>query len=148
MTNQKRITLWIEGILEAISRKGNKEAFGLLQKCGTDCCRRSDFYKGASEIQKRFGGKAGHKQIFEAFKKEYSNTDKLFLENGRIVLIFDECTCPLHKTGVKNPTLCLCTTAFTKELFETLFGTEVEVELKQSILRGDNCCRQEVLITG
>ncbi len=146
MQDQKRIAQWIEGILEGLSGRGEKEAFYILRKCGADCCRRSDFYKGASEIQKRFGGKAGHKQIFEAFKKEYSNIDKLFLENGRIVLIFDECTCPIHKIGVKNPTLCLCTTAFTKELFETLFGMEVDVELKQSILRGDNCCRQEVFI--
>jgi predicted ArsR family transcriptional regulator len=84
--------------------------------------------------------------LFNAFKKKYFNSDNFTKSGDEITLILKECTCPMVKNGVTDPFLCNCTIGYSKKLFETLFKREVEVELKQSILRGDAICKQIIII--
>jgi len=49
--------------------------------------------------------------------------------------------------GVTNPFLCNCTKkGYTKQFFVTIFDIPVKVELLESILNGDNICKQKITI--
>lgn len=42
----------------------------------------------------------------------------------------------------------LCTTGYSKVLFETAFGCEVDVELLKSIKAGDDACLMKIIPLG
>lgn len=69
-------------------------------------------------------------------------------EGNAITLVFESCTCPMVREGVRDPYLCHCTVGYTKNLFETLLGRPVRVNLLESILGGDRVCRQEIRVEG
>ncbi|MBN2081371.1 hypothetical protein JW859_04095 [bacterium] len=57
------------------------------------------------------------------------------------------CHCPWareslkDKDGLVSSEFCYCSGGFTKKRWEVIFGQELEVELLQSVLRGDLTCR-------
>jgi predicted hydrocarbon binding protein len=62
--------------------------------------------------------------------------------DGKIHSVCAACGCPLVVEGYveKSPTFCLCSRGWVKAAFSEALGQEVEVELKQAIGRGDECC--------
>jgi predicted hydrocarbon binding protein len=62
--------------------------------------------------------------------------------DGKIHSVCAACGCPLVVEGYveKSPTFCLCSRGWVKAVFAEALGEEVEVELKQAIGRGDDCC--------
>lgn len=115
-----------------------------MHHCGAACAEISDLYLGAIETRNDFARDKDPDKRFAAFKRNYYNRPDFIKKGRQITVIFKKCTCPLVKEGVHDPFLCNCTIGFTKKIFESLFEKPVAVELKTSILRGDNVCRQEV----
>jgi predicted hydrocarbon binding protein len=68
------------------------------------------------------------------------------MEGGEAVGVFSECGCPMIRTGLLDlhPTRCLCTHAMLENLFQEVTGGTAQVEIVQSIGRGDKVCRFEV----
>jgi hypothetical protein len=62
------------------------------------------------------------------------------------------CHCPLARESIiagkdRVPgTWCYCSAGFEKLLFDNVFGEEVEAELLESVLAGDNRCRFAIMI--
>ena len=56
--------------------------------------------------------------------------------------VFEECGCPLIASGLVklHPTHCYCSQAMMHSIFEEVTGKPVDVEIKQSIGRGDDVC--------
>ncbi len=56
------------------------------------------------------------------------------------------CHCPLVRSSIKNggpkvpSTFCYCSAGFTKTVWDVIFDEPVEVEILQSVLRGDDRC--------
>lgn len=57
------------------------------------------------------------------------------------------CHCPLVRSAIRDgkhgisPTFCYCSSGFEKVHFDVIFGEPVEVELLESVLKGDLRCR-------
>lgn len=68
------------------------------------------------------------------------------LKDGVAMGAFQECGCPMVRTGLLelHPTHCLCTHAMLKNLFQEAFDGPVTVEILESIARGDRVCRFQV----
>lgn len=83
---------------------------------------------------------------------EFANSDKakeagLFCEDGMLYLQFLNCPCPMlaEVDRLKEKTWCLCTTGYSKVLFEKAFRCEVEVDLLKSIKTGDDICLMKII---
>ncbi len=146
MDDTNRITKWINTILNESSNLKDDQGIELLQACGRDCSKASALHKGAIDIKNRFAGNDDIGIVFQAFKKQYYNSSKFSINDNKITIVFEECTCPIAKEGVNNSYLCNCTIGFSMQIFETLFGRPVEIRLLKSILNGDNICKQEILV--
>ena len=73
-------------------------------------------------------------------------------KNGTIHLVgkkFKSCFCPLVKgrSTLKSGTFCMCSQGWMKEVFETVSGKKVNVELEKTILRGSDCCAFKMTLT-
>ncbi len=87
--------------------------------------------------------------------EEFANSDKamaagLYCEQGTLYLKFQFCPCPIL-AGVdklETNTWCLCTTGYSKILFEKAFGCEVKVELLKSIKMGHDICLMKIIPQG
>ena len=70
----------------------------------------------------------------------------LFAEAGRLYLQFESCPCPMLASVERLPSMtwCICTTGYSKVLFEQIFGCEVDIELLQAIKVGNECCLMRI----
>jgi hypothetical protein len=87
--------------------------------------------------------------------EEFGNSAKaqaagLYCENGELYLQFLFCPCPMlaEVEGLNSNTWCLCTTGYTKVLFERVFACEVDVELLKSIKMGEEKCLMKIIPQG
>lgn len=83
---------------------------------------------------------------------EFANSDKaksagLFYKGGTLYLQFLFCPCPMlaDVDQLDTKTWCLCTTGYSKVLFEKAFGCEVDVDLLKSIKAGDDICLMKIV---
>ena len=146
MENTKRTSNWINNLLAELSYLDDDKGIEILNRCGKDCCESSDFFRAAINIRSQHITETDDDKLFNAFKSQFYNSDKLTKNGKSITLIFDECTCPMAKNGVDHSFLCHCTLGYSKKIFETLFKKEVETELEKSILKGDSICKQHIKV--
>lgn len=140
--------LWIRTILDQMAvaeTPGMKEA---VEACGRACVRSAEGFDAISALRKKVGESASPEILFHAYKEEiYENRPNIWWKDGAVFLEYDRCACGMVTSGtVANPFLCHCTVGYSKEVFETLFGHPVAVELQGSILRGDSKCRQKITV--
>lgn len=83
---------------------------------------------------------------------EFANSKKakeagLFCKDGELYLQFFFCPCPMlaDVDRLDSKTWCLCTTGYSKVLFEKAFGCEVDVDLLKSIKAGDDICLMKII---
>lgn len=68
------------------------------------------------------------------------------LEGDTLFTIFTYCGCPMLEKvkSFKTKTWCYCTLGYSKALFESIFGYEVNAELIKSIKLGDEVCLMKI----
>lgn len=78
---------------------------------------------------------------------------KQFLEEPNPILRkYFACHCQLARTALRDgkpkisPIFCYCSAGFEKVHFDVIFGESVEVELLETLLKGDQCCRFAIKI--
>ncbi len=147
MNDKKRVTQWINTILNEVSKLDDDKGIEILHACGKECSKASTLFEGAVKIRNELKDQEDLDKLFKAFKTQYYDTPRFTKERNKIILIFEECTCPMVKDGVSNSYLCNCTIGHTKKIFEALFNKTVTVDLEQSILKGDKICKQIIHTT-
>lgn len=85
--------------------------------------------------------------------EEFTDSEKakaagLFCRDGELFLQFNFCPCPMlaEVNGLETNTWCLCTTGYSKVLFEKAFACDVDVELLKSIKMGDPICLMKITL--
>ncbi|MCT4615305.1 MAG: DUF6144 family protein [Marinifilaceae bacterium] len=146
MTEDKRITNWINHNLTELGKLNDYNAIKILKNCGNNCCENSELYKTVCDIKTNNSSEKDIDILFKHLKKSYFQPNNITKKGNTINLIFESCTCPMAKKGVNNPLLCNCTIGYSEKIFETLFGRELSINLKKSILNGDRYCEQEIII--
>ncbi|KAB3536086.1 hypothetical protein F8154_04825 [Alkaliphilus pronyensis] len=139
---------WINNVLSEISNLNDDEGEKILEKCGRSCCSLSNAPQLAKEIRSKVIDKDDINLLFETYKREvYKNSPRLYKENDTIYQEFHKCGCPMVET-IKNldPFLCNCTKGYSKAIFEALFDRQVDVQILESILRGNKICKLAVKV--
>ena len=137
MTHAKRQTAKLLQLLE--TRLDEKTRVAILEDLGRNCAGNLGWakqYKGNLEgyfknLDDRLGEKA-----------EY---DK---DQGIITITTPErdCVCGMVNSKITPPIFCTCSLGWQKYTYETILDKKVEVELKESVLRGSKRCVFQIRI--
>lgn len=132
---------WISHLHKSISGLDVQQQALLMKPCGNDC---------AEDIlllcKKNLGRKiASLEDLITGWnmrREQRGLTGKWEFEQNTIRGIFKECSCPLVSSGLidLHPVQCYCSQGMIESIFSTVAGRPVEVEVKQTIGRGDDVC--------
>lgn len=136
--SEKSKQAWLQSLLKNMENQLPEEAcIQLMEATGRDCARRSAIAMARSCM--------GDLAVFAGKMKKYAAVS---LEGGTIQLSYPKCYCPIVGKLDNLPDVwCRCSVGWVKEMFGTVAGKLVEVELLQSIKRGDPVCQFTVHIS-
>ena len=137
-------TKWINTVLNSMSKMEGDQGCKAIENCGRECLQSSDSFREIEKLRNEIKDKNNMDLLFNTYKEKiYKNSPTLYKDNGNIYLEYHTCGCGMVTNGgITDPFLCNCTVGYTKQIFETLFGQPVNVQLLKSILNGDSICKQ------
>jgi predicted hydrocarbon binding protein len=73
----------------------------------------------------------------------WSGASEMRREGNRVRVAFTRCACPMvaEVKAPLSPTYCHCSVGWIKEMFETVSGGPVTVEVLETVKRGGTACR-------
>ena len=133
---------WINELLTSLDDLvDEKTKQKVLERCGEKC----PFSHMPDEKLMDLRKKAADEQ---EFLKQLSDQWRLTKEDGQHYVVFDQCYCPLVNKDIQgsSKTMCYCTLGNLKRKFSISLGRTIEVEMRKTVLAGDDECRFRVLI--
>ncbi|MBM3297995.1 MAG: hypothetical protein FJY83_10420 [Candidatus Aminicenantes bacterium] len=108
----------------------------LMESCGRACARRGGLLKTAEACR-------GDVQKFVAAFAKLVGPELAFVEGETVHWGYPRCFCELVADGPERlpETYCRCSVGWVKEMFETVMGKPVRVDLVQSVKSGASSCR-------
>jgi len=139
---------WINTVLLQMKELDTNQSAYVMENCGRECLKFSGMVEKIKNLRNSVNDKNDMKLLFKTYKEQlYQNQPNLYKKDMDIYLEYQKCGCGMVTEGdVTHPFLCNCTIGYTKQIFETLFGRPVKVELLKSILNGNNFCKQKITI--
>jgi hypothetical protein len=131
---------WIGSVVKNLRECADeKTCVRVLEGCGRACITQS-LLKRARKCRKESSDVDG---FLTSLGHIWSH---LHREGEKLYVTYPRCYCPIARAHkMQMPKLwCNCSRGWIKELFETSLGKPVRVELKKSIIRGDDECRFQV----
>jgi len=133
---QKMHQAWISSLMESLDANVDDPArTRLMLSAGRACARRS-MVKTAQACN-------GDMEKLVATMAKHVGQDNARREGNVVHLRYSKCYCPIVAAGPErlSNTWCHCSRGWVHEVFETVAGKPVKVELTHSIKRGDPDCR-------
>ena len=136
--------LWVNSTMKRLEEKFDKTTVKKIRmncQCGFGMDKKIELVK---ELVKESSS------LEELGSLEKAKEAGLSFKDGHLYLQFNFCPCPMlaEVEKLESYTWCLCTTGYSKKLFETAFDCEVDVELIKSIKAGDDICLMEIIPHG
>ncbi len=128
---------WIATLVRNLeSRVEEPVRTALMQDCGRACARRDSVEKIAAPCRGDVG------MLVERLARHVGR-ENARMEGTTVHLAYPKCYCPLVGQGPPRlpDTWCECSRGWVLEMFETVAGKPVQVELLESIRRGGARCR-------
>lgn len=136
--SSRQIGEWIEHLMTVLDQEIRQETkTRIMEACGRGCARRT-FKRQAIQF------KGDLKGFLAALKTGWARTAEID-KAGKVIRIAGKssrCACPLvgGKSRLESGTLCLCSSGWMKEIFETVAGGPVTVVQKETVLTGGKHC--------
>jgi predicted hydrocarbon binding protein len=134
---QKEFTeRWVTNLVEAMEAHLDEAArTALMESCGRACAR-----GGAIASAEKCTGDVD--RLVSTLEKSIGkgNAER---DGNAVHVVYPKCLCHLVAKGPAQlpETYCLCSRGWLKEMFETVVGSPVEVDLLESVKRGAERCR-------
>ncbi|MHA2303925.1 MAG: hypothetical protein ACXACU_00945 [Candidatus Hodarchaeales archaeon] len=128
---------WFSGLMKGIEKLNDETWPKILEMTGRACAQvhSGDIFKESwknSGNLDEFVRRINHKMNEEIYQK---------IDETTIKVSYSECKCPLVISGlIESPIICECSPNWLIENFEHIFGDNVTVTTKQTILRGSKSC--------
>jgi predicted hydrocarbon binding protein len=132
---------WISLLHKSISGLDKNQQAAIMKPCGQGCA--SDLL---SVCEKLLGKKVNSLEDLIAgwnmIRDKRGLTGRWEFEPKAVRGIFSECGCPLVRSGLieLHPVQCYCSQGMMETIFSEVAHKPVEVEMKQTIGRGDTAC--------
>ena len=126
---------WVQNILLSIDGQLNEGTKArLMESCGRACAR--------SSVIEEAEACRGDLDAFLAKIRSWVGQGNVTVDGETIRVVYEECFCKLTTEIPRElaVTYCLCSCGWLKEMFETVVGRPVEVDLESSIRRGSDTC--------
>lgn len=136
---------WFRGFEKGLDAIPEKERSLLLKGCAEAC---SHSYS-LGVYQDAYGNAADMEGFLENLKMAFPELESRLSEDQKTVtILYDHCACDLYTRGlVRSGLLCACSRMSLLYNWEAVMGEgNVEVEMKGSILKGDERCVFEVRV--
>lgn len=131
---------WFCGFEKGIAHLSPEQRERFFSECGKNCVQ-----GGVLNVYRQvYGEVEGDMDGFFTQLNDFDGVRTEVVESGGLYhLYFLECVCPLHQEGyVRTPLLCECSRQGVLYTMHTLWpDRRFEVELCQSVLRGDKACK-------
>ena len=132
---------WISLLHKSISGLDKDQQTTVMKPCGQGCA--SDILA----LCEKFLGKKVHSLEdlitgWNMIREKRGLTGMWEFEPNAIRGIFKECGCPLVRSGLieLHPVQCYCSQGMMETIFSEVAHRPIEVEIKQTIGRGDKVC--------
>lgn len=138
----KHLHKWIGTLMTNLDQYLDEETkVKVLETCGRACITQSLIKKAKACNEKA----KDVNDFLDRFGKMYSHLQR---EGDDVYIVYSKCYCPLVKDYPNDlsPSWCNCSRGWIKQLFESALDRPVQVELKKSIVQGDECCRFKILL--
>ncbi len=132
---------WIAQLHKSIGRLDSEQQAQIMKSCGQGCA--SDLLSICEDL---LGRKVGSPEDLIAgwnmLREQRGLTGGWKSESNAVRGIFRKCGCPLVRSGLieLHPVQCLCSQGMMETIFSTVARRPVQVELLQTIGRGDEVC--------
>ncbi|MCK5147356.1 hypothetical protein KAR48_11405 [bacterium] len=138
----KKALWWKNSIENMESELGKIKSITIMNACGEKCCG-----KGQRKTARRLMNESKSVEEFLDKISKYGvkegELEYRLVDGNTIIGKHNKCFCgqvKQSKVKFKNDIYCQCSVAFNRQFFQAAFNKPVEVELKQSILNGADCC--------
>ena len=131
---------WFEGFERFIQNLDDENRISVFRECGQSC---SDSYTKQIYLDE-YNASIDFNDFLGRLKVKFPEVGFNIIKEGEIIeLTYSFCACDLvNKEYIKSPLLCECSRQSLLYNWGSIFGKErVNVEIKQSILAGDSCCK-------
>jgi len=140
---------WRKAVERLENEVGTDKSVTVMRACGSKCCG-----NGQRGTAKKMMAESSSLIEFLYKLSKYKVKDGVLeyklIDNNTIIARHNKCFCGQvkeFKEQFRNRIYCQCSVEFNKQFFEAALGKHVDVELKQSIINGGDCCEFEVKIT-
>jgi predicted hydrocarbon binding protein len=127
---------WIRTLMNNMDTQLDEGArVKLMELSGRACAR-----QGAVNAVKACKGDL---EKFLVTMRKWVGADNVRRDGSKVFLTYSKCLCPQVQSGSEklSDTYCNCSRGWVKEMYETVLGTPVDVQLTESIKRGGEACR-------
>lgn len=138
----KKASWWKNTIENMETELGKKKSITIMNSCGAKCCG-----KGQRKTAKRLMNESNSIEEFldkiSKYEVKDGELEYKLVNSNTIIGKHNKCFCgqvKQLKEKFKNDTYCQCSVEFNRQFFQAAFDAPVEIELKQSILNGGECC--------
>lgn len=136
MSKKESTQRWVKNLIDSIDAHLDEETKRrVMESCGRACAR-----GGAVDAAKACQGDLD--KMLSTLKRWIGEEN--VRKDGKVVyVVYDKCLCHLVADGPPRlpDTYCYCSRGWLKEMFETVAGKPVDVDLTESIKRGGEKCR-------
>jgi hypothetical protein len=133
---QKMHQAWISSLMESLDTNVDEPTRARLMLAQGRACARRSMVKTAQACK-------GDMDKLVATMAKHVGQDNCRREGNVVHLRYPKCYCPIVAAGPErlSRTWCECSRGWVHEVFETVAGKPLEVELTHSVKRGDYDCR-------
>lgn len=135
----KFLKYWFQGFENAVMTLDEESKSRIFKECGKAC---AESYTKEIYLYAKSNAK-NEEEFLELLRSAFPELTIEKKEGDSYLITYKYCACDLvQQDFVKSPHLCECSRQSLLYNWENIFGKDnVEVELLQSILQGDPCCK-------
>ena len=141
--------LWWKNAVEKMDAAlGGDAALTVMTQCGAKCCG-AGHRKTARRLMESSDSVEEFLAGLEKLVKNEGDLSYSLAEDGKILARHNKCFCGQVKRSPEkhsNALYCSCSVEFNRRFFSAAFNKPVEVELKKTILCGDDYCEFEITV--
>jgi predicted hydrocarbon binding protein len=133
---EKFVQDWVKTLVGNMDRQLDEGTRVRLMELSGRACARQGAINTATACK-------GNLDKFLVAMKKWIGEDNVRRDGNKIHLVYSKCLCPLVQSGAEklSDTYCNCSRGWLKEMYETVLGKPVDVQLTESIKRGGKACR-------
>ena len=129
---------WLKTLMDSMEKNLDEETrLKIFKEAGTFCAKAH-----ATELFKEIKLKTNDEnELVGMLNDKLQGTTWEIIDEGKLKVIYERCFCPLVEFGLhKSEVQCDCSISWLKYNLKILFNKKVDVELKESVIRGGSKC--------